>query len=97
MMGVVLLLISSFILEYGFYLSNETRILLHQLDLLIVGVFIGEFLLKLLLSQEKKIYFKENRIAFFLIIFFLFFIFLLKNPTSPSGFIYSLDRIGILA
>ncbi|MBA7497199.1 hypothetical protein ES702_07811 [subsurface metagenome] len=97
MMGVVLLVISSFILKHGFYLSNETRILLHQLGLLIVGVFIGEFLLKLLLSQKKKIYLKENRIAFFLIIFFSFSIFLLKNPTSPSGFIYSLDRIGILA
>lgn len=97
MMGVVLLLISSFILEYGFYLSNETRILLYQLDLLIVGIFIGEFLLKLLLSQKKKTYLKENQIAFLLLIFFLFFIFLLKNFTSPSGFIYSLDRIGILA
>ncbi len=96
MLGVVVLLISSLILEYGFYLSDETRILLHQLQLLIVGVFIGEFLLKVLLSQKRRIYLKENRIAFFLVIFFLLFIFLLKNPSGPSGLIYSLDRIGIL-
>ncbi len=97
MMGVVLLLISSFILEYGFYLSNDTRILLHQLDLLIVGVFIGEFLLKLLLSQRKRTYLNENRIAFFLLVSFLLSIFLLKNPTGPSGLMYPLDKIGILA
>lgn len=97
MMGVVLLLISSFILEYGFYLSNEIRILLHQLDLLIVGVFIGEFLLKLLLSQKKRTYLNENRIVFFLLVSFLLSIFLLKNPTGPSGLMYPLDKIGMLA
>ncbi len=96
MMGVVLLLISSFILEYGFYLPNETRILLHQLDLLIVGVFVGEFLLKLLLSQKKRTYLNENRIAFFLLVSFLLAIFLLKNPTGPSGLMYPLDKIGML-
>jgi len=94
---VVLLAISSFILEYGFYLSNETKRLLHQLDLLIVGIFIGEFLIKLGLSREKKIYLRNNRITFLFIVSFFSLIFFLKNPSYPSGFIYSLEKIGIFS
>lgn len=47
--------------------------------------------------KKKRTYLNENRIAFLLLIFFLLFIFLLKNPIGPSGLIYSLDRIGMLA
>jgi len=97
MIGVALLAIFSFVLEYGFYLSNETKSLLCQLNLLIAGVFVIEFFFKLVLSREKKIYLKSNRVVFLLVISLFFFIFFLKNPSVSSGFIYPLEKIGVFS
>jgi len=54
MVGVVVLVVLSLVVEYGFYLPNETRVLLHRLDFLIVGLFVGEFFIKMLLSGQRK-------------------------------------------
>ena len=97
MVGVVLLAIFSLILKYGFYLSDETRAILYQLDMLIAGIFVAEFLLKLALSGERKVFLKGNRIDFFLVFLFLFFILSLRGMFALSAFTHLRQKIGIFS
>ncbi len=97
MVGVVLLAIFSLILKYGFYLSNETKALLYQLYIFIAGIFVAEFFLKLALSRERKIFLKGNRIDFFLVLFFLFFILSLRGMFALPELSPLRQRIGIFS
>jgi len=95
--GACLLALFSFIWEYGFYLTGETKSILHHLDILIVIIFLSEFFLKFILAEDKRLFIKDNWPDFSAAVFFVSAILTLKVLSTSPGFIYLLNAKGILS
>lgn len=61
-----LLLISSLVLQYGYYLSVETQFLLRTFDSIVIAAFIAQQLLKLLITRDREAFFHARRIEYLL-------------------------------
>lgn len=74
-----LLVVVSLILEYGFYLEEETLRRLHYFDYTILGLFVLHDLIKLAIVRNKNTFLRYNWLNFiFFIALFAFFLF--YNP-----------------
>ncbi|MEA1964467.1 MAG: TrkH family potassium uptake protein [Candidatus Aerophobetes bacterium] len=93
--GACLSALFSFIWEYGFYLPKETKSILHQLDILIVIVFVSELLLKFILAENKRLFIKDNWPDFSAGILFVSAILTLKVLSTSPQFVYFLNTKGI--
>jgi potassium uptake TrkH family protein len=67
---VALLAIISLISEYGFYVSPETVVWLHRLDLLIIALFALELLLKAFVHWKKPRFWRSHAVQVILVALF---------------------------
>jgi len=95
--GACLLALISFIWEYGFYLTRETKYIFHYLVILIVIIFISEFLLKFILAEDKRLFIKDNWPDFSIAIIFVSVILILKVFSTFPGFVDLLNAKGIFS
>lgn len=61
----------SLVIQYGFYVSEKLSLYLIRLDIGIIAFFISETVIRLLISESKRIYLKAHWADFALIAFFL--------------------------